>query len=120
MNDHDVLHFATHAAFVPEDASQSFILFGNGDKATLKEIGNWTLNNVDLVVLSACETGLGGKFGNGKEVLGLGYQFQNGGVRATIASLWRVSDGGTKTLMSEFYKFDCWCEEQRYVQTRTS
>ncbi|MEO1375855.1 MAG: CHAT domain-containing protein [Cyanobacteria bacterium J06635_10] len=104
MNEHDVLHFATHAAFVPEDASQSFILFGNGDKATLKEIGNWTLNNVDLVVLSACETGLGGKFGNGEEVLGLGYQFQNRGVRATIASLWKVSDGGTQSLMDEFYK----------------
>ncbi|MEO1428845.1 MAG: CHAT domain-containing protein [Cyanobacteria bacterium J06633_8] len=103
MNEHDILHFATHAAFVPEDASQSFILFGNGDKATLEEIGTWTLNNVDLVVLSACETGLGGKFGNGEEVLGLGYQFQNRGVRATIASLWRVSDGGTKTLMNEFY-----------------
>ncbi|MDY6900481.1 MAG: tetratricopeptide repeat protein [Cyanobacteriota bacterium] len=103
MNEHDILHFATHAAFVPEDASQSFILFGNGEKATLEEIGNWTLNNVDLVVLSACETGLGG-FGNGEEVLGLGYQFQNRGVRATIASLWRVSDGGTKTLMDEFYK----------------
>ncbi|MBV6626216.1 MAG: CHAT domain-containing protein [Rivularia sp. (in: Bacteria)] len=103
MNEHDVLHFATHAAFVPEDASQSFILFGNGEKATITEIGNWTLNNVDLVVLSACETGLGGKLGNGEEILGLGYQFQNRGVRATIASLWRVSDGATKTLMSEFY-----------------
>ncbi|MEM7557016.1 MAG: CHAT domain-containing protein, partial [Cyanobacteria bacterium P01_A01_bin.84] len=64
--------------------------------------GNWTLNNVDLVVLSACETGLGG-FGNGEEILGLGYQFQNRGVRATIASLWKVSDGGTQVLMNAFY-----------------
>ena len=104
MNEYNILHFATHAAFVPEDAAQSFILFGNGDKATLEEIGSWTLNNVDLVVLSACETGLGGKFGNGEEILGLGYQFQNRGVRATIASLWRVSDGGTQSLMNEFYK----------------
>ncbi|MGB3638531.1 MAG: tetratricopeptide repeat protein [Rivularia sp. (in: cyanobacteria)] len=103
MNEYNMLHFATHAAFVPEDATQSFILFGNGEKATLEEIGSWTLNNVDLVVLSACETGLGGKFGNGEEILGLGYQFQNRGVRATIASLWRVSDGGTQKLMNEFY-----------------
>ncbi|MEM7556642.1 MAG: tetratricopeptide repeat protein, partial [Cyanobacteria bacterium P01_A01_bin.84] len=85
MNNYTILHFATHAAVVPENAAQSFILFGNGDIATLEEIGNWTLNNVDLVVLSACETGLGG-FGNGEEILGLGYQFQNRGVRATIAS----------------------------------
>lgn len=102
MNNYTILHFATHAAVVPEDAAQSFILFGNGDIATLEEIGNWTLNNVDLVVLSACETGLGG-FGSGEEILGLGYQFQNRGVRATIASLWKVSDGGTQVLMNAFY-----------------
>ncbi|NEP55151.1 MAG: CHAT domain-containing protein, partial [Moorea sp. SIO3C2] len=54
------------------------------------------------VVLSACQTGLGG-FGNGEEILGLGYQFQRAGARAAIASLWQVSDGGTQTLMDAFY-----------------
>ena len=103
MNEYNIVHFATHAAFVPGDASKSFILFGNGDIANLKEIGNWTLNNVDLVVLSACQTGIGGKFGNGEEILGLGYQFQSRGVRATIASLWKVSDDGTQVLMNGFY-----------------
>ncbi|MEB3179565.1 MAG: tetratricopeptide repeat protein [Nostocaceae cyanobacterium] len=104
MNEYNIVHMATHAAFVPGDAKNSFILFGDGDQATLKDIENWTLNNVDLVVLSACETGLGGKFGeNGEEVLGLGYQFQSRGVRATIASLWQVDDGGTQALMDAFY-----------------
>ncbi|MEM7553048.1 MAG: CHAT domain-containing protein [Cyanobacteria bacterium P01_A01_bin.84] len=103
INEYNIIHFATHAAFVPEDATQSFILFGNGDKVTLEEIGNWTLNNVEMVVLSACETGLGGNFGNGEEILGLGYQFQNRGVRTTIASLWKISDGGTQVLMNAFY-----------------
>ena len=103
MNEYNIVHLATHAAFVPGDASKSFILFGSGETANLKEIGNWTLNNVDLVVLSACETGIGGKFGNGEEILGLGYQFQSRGVRATIASLWQVSDGGTQVLMNGFY-----------------
>ncbi|MEO1373153.1 MAG: tetratricopeptide repeat protein [Cyanobacteria bacterium J06635_10] len=103
MNEYNIVHFATHAAFVPGDASKSFILFGDGDIANLKEIGNWTLNNVDLVVLSACQTGIGGKFGNGEEILGLGYQFQSRGVRATIASLWKVSDDGTQLLMNGFY-----------------
>ena len=103
MNEYNIVHLATHAAFVPGDASLSFILFGDGKIANLKEIGNWTLNNVDLVVLSACETGIGGKFGNGEEILGLGYQFQSRGARATIASLWQVDDGGTQILMNEFY-----------------
>jgi CHAT domain-containing protein/Flp pilus assembly protein TadD len=103
MNEYTVVHLATHGSFVPGDATQSFILFGNGDTANLKEIGSWTLNNVDLVVLSACETGIGGKLGNGEEILGLGYQFQNRGAKATIASLWQVDDGGTQTLMDAFY-----------------
>ncbi len=69
----------------------------------MNDIESWSLFNVDLVVLSACETGIGGTFGNGEEVLGLGYQFQNRGAKATIASLWQVDDGGTQVLMTEFY-----------------
>ncbi len=103
MNEHSIVHLATHAAFVPGQPEDSFILFGNGERATLRDIGSWSLFNVDLVVLSACETGLGGKFGNGEEVLGLGYQFQNRGAKATLASLWQVDDGGTQTLMNAFY-----------------
>jgi CHAT domain-containing protein/Tfp pilus assembly protein PilF len=103
MNEYTIVHLATHATFVPGDATQSFIVFGNGDTANLKDIGSWTLNNVDLVVLSACETGIGGKLGNGEEILGLGYQFQNRGAKATIASLWSVDDGGTQALMDAFY-----------------
>ncbi len=55
------------------------------------------------MVLSACETGLGGKLGNGEEILGLGYQMQRAGARAVIASLWSVDDGGTQALMNTFY-----------------
>jgi CHAT domain-containing protein len=63
------------------------------------------LSNVDLVVLSACETGIGiTSKANGVEVLGLGYQFQRAGAKATIASLWQVSDGGTEKLMDIFYE----------------
>jgi CHAT domain-containing protein len=46
---------------------------------------------------------LGGKLGNGEEILGFGYQMQKTGARAAIASLWAVDDGGTETLMSAFY-----------------
>ena len=111
MNGFSVVHLATHAAFVPGDPSNSFILFGDGSFATLRDIENWSLNNVDLVVLSACETGVGIKdvgdkaLGNGEEVLGLGYQFQSRGARAVIASLWSIHDGSTQQFMSIFYSF---------------
>jgi CHAT domain-containing protein len=104
LGDYNILHLATHAALVPGNPEKSFILFNGKTIATLKDIENWTLNNFDLVVLSACETGLGGNFGsNGEEILGLGYQFQNRGAKATIASLWQVDDGGTQALMLAFY-----------------
>ncbi len=103
MDDYTVVHFATHAAFVVGEPEDSFILFGNGDRVHLQEVATWSLSNVDLVVLSACETGLGGKLGNGEEILGFAYQMQRTGARATIASLWSVDDGGTQALMSAFY-----------------
>ncbi|MBD2128996.1 tetratricopeptide repeat protein [Microcoleus sp. ZQ-A2] len=103
MDDYSIVHLATHAAFVVGTPDDSFILFGNGERITLRDIQKWSLKNVDLVVLSACETGLGGKLGNGEEILGLGYQMQRAGARAAIASLWTVDDGGTQVLMDSFY-----------------
>ncbi|MGB5959017.1 MAG: tetratricopeptide repeat protein [Coleofasciculaceae cyanobacterium] len=105
MDDYNIVHLATHAAFVVGTPEDSFILFGNGERVTLRDIQKWSLKNVDLVVLSACETGLGGKLGNGEEILGLGYQMQQAGARAAIASLWTVDDGGTQALMDGFYAF---------------
>jgi CHAT domain-containing protein len=103
MNEYNVLHLATHAAFLPGQPENSFILFGNGDRATLRDIENWSLFNIDMVILSACETALGLKLGDGVEILGLGYQFQNRGVKATIASLWQVNDESTQRLMNTLY-----------------
>ena len=105
LNNFNIVHLATHGKFVGGRAENSFVLFGNtqADVVTLDEIKDLTMNNVDLVVLSACETGIGGKLGNGAEILGLGYQFQRAGARATIASLWQVDDGGTQVLMNVFY-----------------
>ncbi|MUG95825.1 tetratricopeptide repeat protein [Scytonema sp. UIC 10036] len=103
MNDYKIVHLATHGMLVSGNPEDSFILFGDGERVTLKDIENWSLPNVDLVVLSACQTGLGKKLGNGQEILGLGYQIQLTGAKASIASLWTVSDGGTQALMNEFY-----------------
>ena len=106
LKDYQVVHLATHGLFVPgRPASESFILFGNGERATLPDIEeSWLLGGVDLIVLSACETGVGGVLGNGEEIHGFGYLMQNAGANAVMASLWEVSDGGTQALMSAFYK----------------
>ncbi|PNW31403.1 UNVERIFIED_CONTAM: hypothetical protein BEN50_02830 [Euhalothece sp. KZN 001] len=105
MDNHRIVHFATHAAFVVGRPEESFILFGDGTRTNLREVErNWTLTNVDLVVLSACETGVNGEFGKGQEILGFGYLMQLAGARASLSSLWEVSDAGTQVLMSIFYE----------------
>ncbi|MBE9227035.1 tetratricopeptide repeat protein [Phormidium sp. LEGE 05292] len=103
LNEYNIVHLATHAAFVIGQPQDSFILFGDGSRVTLRDVETWSLPNVELVVLSACETGIGGQLGNGEEILGFGYQMQLTGAKATIASLWSVSDGGTQVLMDAFY-----------------
>ncbi|NJR57728.1 MAG: tetratricopeptide repeat protein [Cyanobacteria bacterium CRU_2_1] len=102
LSEYSIIHLATHAEFVPGLPEASFILFGNGDRVTLRDIGAWRIANVDLVVLSACRTAVSG-LGNGEEILGFGYQIQRTGARATIASLWYVDDASTQTLMTAFY-----------------
>ena len=103
MDDYSIVHLATHAEFVSGQPEESFILFGDGDRVSLRDMSTWSLRNVDLVVLSACQTGLGGTLGNGEEILGFGYQIQRAGAKSAIASLWSVDDGGTQALMTSFY-----------------
>lgn len=103
FKNYNIIHLATHAAFVTGDPEDSFVLFGDGSRASLRDVATWSLQNVDLVILSACETGLGGKLGNGTEIMGFGYQMEYAGAKAAIASLWQVSDGGTQALMDRFY-----------------
>lgn len=69
---------------------------------TAKEISSLELSNVDLLVLSACQTGLGDIQDDG--VYGLQRGFKKAGVNTILMSLWKVDDDATQMLMSEFYR----------------
>ena len=77
---------------------------GNDDGVlTSQEIAFLPLNGVDMVVLSACQTGLG-KVAGGEGLLGIQRAFQVSGARSTVSSLWKVDDLVTRQLMERFYK----------------
>lgn len=118
---YQILHIATHGVFVPESWNQSFLVLGDKDKPrlTVDEIPKLIIKkqlfkDVKLVVLSACQTGLGdnnsAKFGkqDGTEIAGLAYQFLQTedvkiGAGNVVASLWKVSSQSTNQLMEQFY-----------------
>lgn len=69
---------------------------------TALELSNMNLGNVDMVVMSACESGLGETSGEG--VFGLQRGFKLAGANTLLMSLWKVDDTATQILMTEFYR----------------
>ncbi|MFB2876741.1 CHAT domain-containing protein [Floridanema aerugineum] len=101
-----ILHIATHGEFVAGKPEDSYLLLGTGEKLAIpqiKDLVSFGLTDVHLVVLSACETALGGADAEGLEISGISAYFLEGGAKAAIASLWLVNDASTSLLMENFY-----------------
>ena len=96
-----IVHFGTHASFIPGQLEDSFIVFGNG-KWMLSRMNEFKFYNplVELLVLSACQTAIGDPTAE----LGFAGLSAEAGVRTSLGSLWKVDDYATMSLMAEFYR----------------
>lgn len=102
-----LLHVASHFRFSPGTEVNSFLLLGDGQHLTIGDIRtqNYRFDNVDLLTLSACDTGLGGgRDEQGKEIEGFGVIAQQQGAKSVLATLWKVSDQSTAMLMTDLYR----------------
>ena len=103
-----VMHIATHGLLNAEHPQFTGVVLSlvgnkNGDGfLRTEEVFNLKLNH-PLVILSACETGLG-REKRGEGVIGLTRAFMYAGAPTVGVSLWSVADNSTAQLMSDFYK----------------
>ena len=101
-----IIHIASHGEFDTVNPLFSAIKLAKDrtDDGNLQAGEIFGLDiNADLVVLSACQTGLG-KITAGDDVIGLNRSFFYAGTHAVISSLWRVSDISTAILVKQFYR----------------
>lgn len=105
-----LLYFATHAVADADQSplderagrrtNRSFLALAGGGRLTLEDIRAFRLAPRALVVLSACQTGLGAVRPAG--IAGLAREFHLSGASSVLMSLWSVNDAATGELMSEF------------------
>jgi len=106
-----IVHFATHGLLDSKHPERSGIVLSLVDERGQPENGFLRLGDiynlnlpVDLVVLSACRTGIG-KQVNGEGLIGLTRGFMYAGAARVVASLWKVDDEATAELMKHFYRY---------------
>jgi hypothetical protein len=102
-----VMHLATHGHIDEGSPDRSALILaadrqGPGRMTTQTILDRWRLD-ADVVVLSACETGLGGE-GGGNGLVGFAHCFLARGARAVVLSRWKVEDTATALLMLRFYE----------------
>jgi CHAT domain-containing protein len=105
-----IVHFAAHSDLNEEHPELSHIVLSLFDSNGKDQDGYLRLHDIynlklpaDLVVLSACNTGLGQVI-RGEGLIGLTRGFMHAGSPRIIATLWRVEDLGTLELMKHFYQ----------------
>ena len=110
LGQYRIIHFSTHGLLDSRHPELSGLVLSLFDEEGHPEEGFLRLNeiynlhlNADLVVLSACQTGLG-KEVRGEGLMGLVRGFMYAGSPRVIASLWQVDDAATAQLMKRFYK----------------
>jgi CHAT domain-containing protein len=106
LSDYDIIHIATHGLVNTQHPELSGLIFYPSENETENivfagEIYNFKMNS-DLVVLSACETGLG-KISKSEGIIGLTRSFIYAGAKNIVVSLWMVEDESTAMLMQYFY-----------------
>ncbi|MEI6206613.1 MAG: CHAT domain-containing protein [Desulfuromonadales bacterium] len=106
ISEFGIIHFASHGEFDPVNPLFSAVRLAPDKKSDGKlqadEIFGLDIT-ADLVVLSACQTGLG-DIRSGDDVVGMNRAFIFAGTHSLMSSLWRVSDVSTAILMKQFYR----------------
>jgi CHAT domain-containing protein/tetratricopeptide (TPR) repeat protein len=110
LSQYRIVHFATHGFLNSVNPALSGLILslanpeGTPDNGFLRLHDIFNLNlPAELVVLSACQTGLGEEL-RGEGLVGLTRGFMYAGAKRVAVSLWSVDDRGTSVLMSEFYR----------------
>jgi CHAT domain-containing protein len=103
----NVLHLATHGVLNDTSPMYSQIVLAQSDTGEDGLLEAWEIMklhlNADLVVLSACESGLG-RVGVGEGMIGLTWAFFVAGSPASVVSQWKVESSSTAQLMVEFHR----------------